>query len=361
MRRTEGTFGSKIFRLIALLIILLILFVAIALALLTMTEFNPKEEETVLVRGEGSYSIRSSDEIRIVTWNIGYGGLGEEEDFFMDGGKGVNPKSEEEVKANIDEIIMSIQSMRADILLLQEVDINSSRSFHMDQTKMITNAFPNYASTFSYNHKVPYIPYPWPPMGKVGAGLLTVSGYPIKSSTRIQLPSPFSWPIRVVNLKRCVTVHRMELGWTDKELVVMNLHLEAYDDGEGKRNQTKALMALLDEEMAKGNYVIAGGDFNQVFSNVDWSDYLAQKDKWQPEEIEVSDFNRAWQFVMDPEVPTCRSLSQPLKGANKTTFQYYMLDGFVLSSNITVIEAKTQDLGFVNTDHNPVVLRIKLK
>lgn len=45
----------------------------------------------------------------------------------------------------------------------------------------------------------------------------------------------------------------------------MNLHLEAYDDGEGKEAQTAMLLQILQEEYVKGNYVIAGGDFNQSF------------------------------------------------------------------------------------------------
>ena len=43
--------------------------------------------------------------------------------------------------------------------------------------------------------------------------------------------------------------------------MVFNLHLEAYDNGEGKIAQSKKLADVLSQEYAKGNYVIAGGDF----------------------------------------------------------------------------------------------------
>ena len=52
---------------------------------------------------------------------------------------------------------------------------------------------------------------------------------------------------------------------SDREPVLVNLHLEAYDDGEGKIAQTNQLRDYIEDEYAKGNYVIAGGDFNQVF------------------------------------------------------------------------------------------------
>ena len=52
---------------------------------------------------------------------------------------------------------------------------------------------------------------------------------------------------------------------------------------------------------------------------------------------------------------------RPLKGANKSKFQYYVIDGMVYSSNIEMSYCKTVDLGFKNSDHNPVVAEIKLK
>jgi endonuclease/exonuclease/phosphatase family metal-dependent hydrolase len=58
-----------------------------------------------------------------------------------------------------------------------------------------------------------------------------------------------------------------------KYLVLVNLHLEAYDDGEGKKAQTEMLKQILQEEADQGNYVIAGGDFNQTFSGTDDSMY----------------------------------------------------------------------------------------
>ena len=57
----------------------------------------------------------------------------------------------------------------------------------------------------------------------------------------------------------------MPLEGTDKELVLINFHLEAYDSGEGKIAQSKMLAEKLESEYQQGNYVIAGGDFNQTF------------------------------------------------------------------------------------------------
>ena len=65
---------------------------------------------------------------------------------------------------------------------------------------------------------------------------------------------------------------------------------------------------------------------------------------------------------MDDSIPTCRSLYKPYVGndTSYTSFQHYMLDGFITSNNITVNSLETLDLGFKNTDHNPVVMKINL-
>ena len=106
--------------------------------------------------------------------------------------------------------------------------------------------------------------------------------------------------------------------------------------------------------------MIAGGDFNQVFSDTDIAKYPAQEGKWQAGEIDVNEFSSDLSFLMDSNVPTCRSLDQPYEGADKENFQYYVIDGFIVSSNLEVKRLETLDEGFVSTDHNPVLLEVEM-
>jgi len=63
---------------------------------------------------------------------------------------------------------------------------------------------------------------------------------------------------------------------------------------------------------------------------------------------------------MDARTPSCRSLDRPLKGADKDTFQYYLIDGFIVSDNLRVEALETVGLDFVHSDHNPVRLTVTL-
>ncbi len=343
------------------LIILLAIIILIAgfLAYLKVTEYNPLPVAELAVEGsaEGSYHV--GDQLKIMTWNIGYGALGDNADFFMDGGQMVMSADRERVQENMEAILLAIESAKPRILFLQEVDHNSTRSYHLDESQMIRDRMPGYESSFGFNHKAALVPYPIPPVGRVEAGVMTFTDSHVTSVKRIQLPIPFNGLVKMVNLKRCVTETRIPVD--EKELVLYNLHLEAYDSGEGKVAQTRMLVRLMETEREKGNYVIAGGDFNQFLTLEDREAYPEQAGKWQPGIMDTEQFGEGWTFLMDQSNPSCRSLDQPYAGADHDSFQYYLIDGFIASDNIKVKELKTLNLDFKNSDHNPVVMEFILQ
>ncbi|MCR4793354.1 MAG: endonuclease [Lachnospiraceae bacterium] len=327
---------------------------------LTIREYRPAEKEALSVESSGAgTAVSLNEEIRIMTWNVGCGVLGDNADFFMDGGSMVYTADKDRARSNLSGICETLSETGADIILLQEADRDASRSYHIDETAIVSNLFPEYDHTYAYNFHVDYVPYPIPPIGEVKSGLLTLSRFGISSAERIQLPCPFKWPTRVANLKRCLSVNRIPIEGSGSQLVIVNLHLEAYDDGEGKEAQTRMLCEFLENEVAAGNYVIAGGDFNQTFSGTDASAYPAYEDKWHPGILDESAFPGSFTFLQDPSSPSCRSLDQPYDTASdKEHFQFYVIDGFIVSSGIEVIRADTVNLNFRNTDHNPVVMDV---
>jgi endonuclease/exonuclease/phosphatase family metal-dependent hydrolase len=351
----------KVLRFIGILLLIIVAAVAGLIGFLTATEYKPADTETIAVEGEAGGELKIGKDFSIMSWNIGYGALGDNADFFMDGGKGVKTADMDRVQSNMAGVIEESTSLSPDIIFYQETDKDSTRSEHINEYEMLQNTFQEYCSSYANNFKVAFLPYPVPPIGKVDSGVATFSRYPVSGAERVQLPIPFSWPIRMANLKRCVLVSRIPLKDTDKELVLFNLHLEAYDSGEGKVAQTNMLAELIEAEAAKGNYVIAGGDFNQIFNTADGMKYAASPDKWQAGRIFINQFDGVWQFMMDNDVPSCRSLDQPYAGADKDNFQYYLIDGFIVSSNIRVKAFENRDLGFVVSDHNPAVMQLELR
>ena len=357
---------KNVLKVIGAILLILVFVVVTFVGYLTVDEYKPADVETIEIEGKSAGLIELQKENTILSWNVGYGALGDNADFFMDGGKMVNTADKERVTQNLSDIADCIDSVNPDILFLQELDRNSTRSSFIDELTALDTGSTNvldYQTAFAPNYKVAFVPLPVPPIGKVLAGLATASKYQIDVAERYALPCPFTWPLRTINLKRCLQVMRAPVSGSDKELVLINLHLDAYDSGEGKIMQTNMLKNLLQSEVEKGNYVIAGGDFNQIFSNTDTSAYPQLDVDWKPGAIDVTEFGDDFVFATDSSVPTCRSLDRILVSAeNKDPehFQYYMLDGYIVSSNVEIGEITTLDLGFKASDHNPVVMKFTL-
>ena len=337
---------------------------------LSSREYKPPEWESVPVSPVLSQGVVCFQPIELYSWNIGYASLDAKQDFFMDGGKGVRPAAASIVEENMWAIQAYFSAAAPDIIFLQEVDVNSKRSYGINQAGYFSETWKG-SSAFALNFKCPFVPVPFPHfIGNVESGLLTLNNFN-GTAERISLPSSFAWPERIAQLKRCLLVERIPVleknngngngSVLGSELVLVNLHLDAYDTGGiGRIAQTKVLAEFLKAEYAKGNYVVAGGDFNQVFPAYKDVFPIQQRETFTPGILDESLFGEGWILAADPSAPTCRSLDKPYD-SDRLNHQLYIIDGFILSPNVELISVQTQDLDFKNSDHNPVKLTFSLK
>ncbi len=353
--------GKIILRGILYIIGFVILLLVILVLYLTLTEYKPDQVTSMVIDYADINEVPAETSFKIVSLNLGYGALGEEEDFFMDGGKKVYPDSVEVVEKNLAGIADILKDIDADFHLLQEVDKDSKRSFSIDQQEYLEDKILGSPSFYAENYKVKFVPIPFPPMGKVDSGLVTSAKYNILEADRVSLFVPFKWPVRIANLKRSLLVTRMPVENSDQDLVLINLHLEAYDDSGGREKQTQELIELMEDEVAKGNYVIAGGDFNQSFFPLEDLPYEATEDQWEPGLLDLNLFSEDLHVLRDDSMtPTCRS-NHIAHTAYEGRKYYYYIDGFIVSDNINVEKIEVYDQGFKFSDHNPVVLEFSLK
>ena len=73
------------------------------------------------------------------------------------------------------------------------------------------------------------------------------------------------------------------------------------------------LARILSEEYEKGNYVIAGGDFNQTFEGINKYP-VKNRENWVPGVIGAEDIPEGFSFAVDDSYPTCRLLNGPYTG-----------------------------------------------
>ena len=351
-----------------LMFLLYVILIAAALVLLllgylSIAEYSPKpvENAKLIQKNKNVKTLDVKDSLSITSYNIGYCNDSADSDFFMDGGRRTRIESLNLVERNMKGITENLKNADSDINIIQEVDQNSKRGYHLNQVKYFCNEFEG-SGYFAKNFSVKYIPYPIPDtIGRVESGLLTINPYKVTKARRHSLPVSFSYPVRICQMKRCLLEERIKLKGTKKELVLINLHLEAYDSGEGKAAQAKILSTLMKEEYKKGNYVIAGGDYNQLFPNADNKKYpIKDKKHYVPGTMDRKSFPKDWTFAVDDSVPTSRLLNEEYNPESENT-QYYVIDGFILSPNVKLEKIKTIDTGFNFSDHNPVRIDVTFR
>ena len=314
--------------------------------------------------GDASKSALTTGETyTVVSYNIGFGAYEDDYGFFMDGGTESWAWSEERLTANVDAIAAFLAQRQADLCLVQEVDIDSTRSYHVDERQPLYQALPSMSHVFAQNYDSPFLLYPLTqPHGASRSGLLTFSSAAITSAKRVELPVDNS-VMKLLDLDRCYSVSRipMEGG---KELVLYNLHLSAYtSDGTIATEQLKLLLADMQAEYEAGNWCVAGGDFNKDLLG-DSAQYFGEADQeysWaQPiPEGTFDGYDISLVAPLDERdpVPSCRNADSAYHQG-----QYVLtVDGFMVSANVTVESAGVIDTGFRWSDHNPVTMTFTLQ
>lgn len=299
----------------------------------------------------------------VLSYNIGFGAYEDDYGFFMDGGTESWAWSEERLTANVDAIAAFLARQKANFYLLQEVDIDSTRSYHVDERQPIYQALPGMSHVFAQNYDSPFLMYPLTqPHGASKSGLLTFSPAAISSAKRVELPIESS-VMKLVDLDRCYSVSRIPVD-DSKELILYNLHLSAYtSDGTIATEQLKLLLADMQAEYEAGNWCVAGGDFNKdlLGDSAVWFGEADQDYSWAqpiPDGIfDGYDVTLAAPLDEDAPVPSCRNADSAYHEG-----QYVLtVDGFMVSKNVALESAEVIDTGFRWSDHNPVKMVFTLQ
>ena len=307
--------------------------------------------------------VEAGREYSILSYNIGFGAYSADYSFFMDGGEYSRAFSAQAVKDNTAGAMDAAQAENADFLFIQEVDTDSTRSYHVDQSSLLRDRFSGYDSVFALNYDSPYLLYPLSsPHGKSVAGIMTFSTVKIQSAVRHSLPVEGGF-MKFLDLDRCYSVSRVQVD-NGKTLCLYNMHLSAYSsDGTIATEQLELLLADMKAEYEAGNYVLCGGDFNKdllgdsskVFGvsgeNYTWAQSF-------PFESIPKGFSLVAALDEENPVPSARNADAPYDP--KTAF-VLTIDGFIVSDNISVSAASVVDTGFAWSDHNPVKMSFTLQ
>ncbi len=368
-RKISG--GGLVLRGIIIIFLALILVVGGYVIYLQSNYYRIEDHAVLEVENNGENVLKTGDTYSVVTYNIGFGAYGPDYSFFMDtgemkdgtktSGKYGKAMSLESVETHTEGALGVIEDLDADFYLLQEVDVDADRSYHVNQKDFIKTAMAGYASVFANNFHSAYLFYPFnDPHGAVQAGLLNFSRYQISEAERRSYPVDNSFITKFTDLDRCFAQMRLPVEG-GQELVLINSHMSAYDEGGTIRaQQLELLNSVMSEEYAKGNYVIVGGDFNHAMGEAVAEGFPSEQKfpAWVAvlTEDDLADGVRIVRAENELEVPTCRGADIVYtKGVNYTT----VVDGFLVTDNVRAT-AENVDTDFAYSDHNPVKLQFEL-
>jgi len=347
---------NKKIKLILIIILIPVVLFLIFLTYAILNDYKPEPIE-ILYESKTPSILNDTIEYNLMTWNLGYCGLGSDMDFFYDEGKQVFTTKERYLE-NLNKISQFIknQSTKIDFFLLQEVDLNSKRSFRINQMDTLNACLPKFKSFFGKNYEVFFVPTPiLKPYGKVLGGLVSYSIYEPISVKRFSFPGTYSFPVQLFMLDRCFMEKRFKLQ-NGKELLIINTHNEAYDDGSQRKEQMAFLKDYIVSEYKKGNYILIGGDWNQCAPK-----FEPNFDGYLMDNVDLmyipEDYLPEWKWISQNKVPTNRRLQFPF---DKTKSVTTVIDFFLVSPNIEAVGIQAIDLEFENSDHNPVITTIKL-
>jgi len=206
---------------------------------------------------ETASSPSAPKEIKVLTYNIGYAS-GEKNNLAVS-------LSRAEVESNLGAMASSLKELKPDVVCLQEVDFQASRTFRINQMEYLSKALslPYGAYVVTWNKR--YLPWPYWPLqhqfGRIVSGQAILSRFPIEKHEIKKFPKPASNPFwyNWFYLERILEKLTLRIG--NREVFLWNVHLEAFDP-KARLTQAAALADWVQEE--KSLFRIVAGDFNSV-------------------------------------------------------------------------------------------------
>ncbi|MGB3296472.1 MAG: endonuclease/exonuclease/phosphatase family protein [Phormidesmis sp.] len=251
-------------------------------------------------------------------------------------------------EANRQRAITALRAVDPDIVAFQEIDFGSKRSYGLDQSKAMAQALELFFGAIAISWDKNYVPFPfWPPaaqFGKVLSGQSILSRRPIQKNSRIVLEKVASNPFyyNAFYLDRLAQVSEILLD--TKPLIVINVHLEAFD--EPTRVSQTQFVRKLAEDYAKTHPVIVLGDFNSALNRTDVETKLSIQEMAKSEQFAAAVPQAEW-----AESPTFPSDSPKYK----LDYIWYT------PSTIEMIQTKVVSAAGKSSDHLPLMMRFRLR
>lgn len=256
----------------------------------------------------------------------------------------------------------AMAKMNADIIMLQEVDLDSHRTFRIDQIEFIRTKtkHPFYACANVWEKN--YLPFPyWPPahhLGYIRSANCILSRFPLDNHERIifEKPKSNSYWYNLGYLDR--GIERVDVNVGGTKIAVLNIHLEAWEIA-AREEQIKIVNNYVQELHMP---TILGGDFNTVMPNtIKKNGFADDADADYSKETTMSWFLAN---AKDIQVPTLNAPEH--KKSELFTFPSNDPDRhldhiFLFGKSLSFVDFRVVSEASIASDHLPVMATVKYR
>ena len=229
-------------------------------------------EEAIMYRSSTIKDFPSKKTIKVMTWNIRFGVA--RADFFGDGCGDRVVFTKNEVTAALESLAKKINLEDPDILLLQEVDVQSKKTAYIDQAQwLLNNTNLNYGAYASMWQSQVILA---DGLGRVNTGNLILSKWELKDAERYQLALRGDQDelTKYFYLRR--NVIKTKVNMPSAPFYAVNTHLTAFATDDTKLKHINGFKSILDGIVSDGQNFVAGGDLNELPPNASKLDYCLE-------------------------------------------------------------------------------------
>jgi len=227
------------------------------------------------------------ESLTVMNWNIKHAG-GRIRFFYECPGDRV-VMNEREVEENLAGLARKIGQVDPDVLLLQEVDVDSKRAAGVDQMQRILEETPLNYGVYASQWRASYIPRHG--LGRMDSGNAILTRWPIEEATRLALPliSTQNVVVRYFYLKRNILKARLEVPGFGS-LFVLNTHFSAFSKDGTRRKQLDQFESELEALDEQDHRFVAGGDLNLIPPGSEVTEEFADV-QCEKEDFEAADYS----------------------------------------------------------------------
>ncbi len=235
------------------------------------TRFEDLEDAVTYTSHAVKNSSQPTDSLSVMTWNIRFGSA--RIPLYSEGGGDRYDMTKSEIESNLQMICTKINEVDPDIVLFQEIDVESKRTAYVDELQFVLDRTKLNHAVYASVRKSDY--EPGDGVGRINVGNAILSKWPLREGKRIALPVNDDRS----SLHNYFRSHRNILEVSlpipgHATIRILNMHADPSGADGTKKIHLDMLKEELDKLSANGESFVAGGDFNALPpGSPQWKDF----------------------------------------------------------------------------------------